>query len=133
MKKILSILLPQLLLAIAVIGQRAELHLVNNSARSLTIKVMQKNDSTADTMYSILSVSPNGQASEYFAMSGSFYLKSAASLQDKDTIYEKGNPFQVYVGNDGYSVLTITYSITESNVPNPLNGKRISKSEFDLD
>lgn len=133
MKKILYILLPLLLPAIAAVGQRAELHLVNNSARNLTIKVMQKNSPSTDTLYSILSVTPFGRATEYFAQTGNYYLKTAASLQEKEIIYEKGNPFQVYVGTDGYSVLTITFSITESNVSDPLKGRRISKSEFDRD
>ena len=31
----------------------------------------------------------------------------------------------------GYSVLTLTFSITESSVPRATGGKQISKSEFD--
>ncbi len=133
MKRTFFTTLSLLLFAFVAIGQRAELHLVNNSARNLTIKVMQKNGPRADTLYSILSVIPYGRVTEYFAQTGSFYLKTAASLQEKETIYEKGNPFQVYVGTDGYSILTIAFSITESYAPDPLKGRRISKSEFDLD
>jgi len=133
MKKILFTSFPLLLLAFVATSQRAELHLINTSARTITAKVMQGHGPMEDTLYSTLSISPYGQANEYFAQSGNFYLKTAASLQDKETIYEKGNSFQVYVGADGHSVLTITFSITENNAPNPLVGRRISKSEFDLD
>lgn len=131
MKKMPLIALPLLLFASAAIGQRAELHLVNNSARTLTIKIMQENGPTADTLYSILSVSPYGRATEYFAQTGNYFLKTEAVLTNKAPVYTKGNPFQVYVGSNGYSVLTITYSITESNAPNPMEGARISKDEFD--
>lgn len=131
MKKILFITLPLLLFTLATIGQRAELHLVNNSARNLAIKIMQKNGLAADTLYSNLSILPNGRATEYFSKTGYYYLKIEASLKDKESVYTKGNPFQAYIGTDGYSVLTITYSITESNAPNVLDGRRISKSEFE--
>ena len=132
MKKTLFATLPLLLLALAAIGQRAELHLVNNSDRSLTIKVMRANGPTTDAVYSVLSVIPYGSTTEYFAQTGDYYLKTEASLKDKEPVYTKGNPFRVYVGTDGYSVLTITYSMTESNMPDPIAGSRISKSELDL-
>lgn len=133
MKKILFITTLLLLFALAAIGQRAELHIINTSARSLTIKIMKENGPADHVLYSTLSVIPYGRATEYFAQTGNYYLKTEAGLEGKDFIYTKGNPFQVYVGSNGYSVLTITYSITENNVPNPLAGNRISKGEFDRD
>ena len=54
-----------------------------------------------------------------------------AEMDGAETVFTKGNPFEVYVGADGYSVLTVTYNIRESNVANPMDGRRISKKEFD--
>ena len=60
-------------------------------------------------------------------------LKNAyqVELDGKDPVYTKGNPFRVYVGRDGYSVLTVTYTFTETYVQNALDGRQISKVEFD--
>lgn len=73
-----------------------------------------------------------GQVSDHFAQTGNFFLKTAASLAGKTTIYKKGDPFEVYVGRDGYSVLTITFAIKENAVYDFMDdGEQISKDEFD--
>ena len=82
-------------------------------------------------LHGTMTVAAYSEATEYFAENGSFYLKTEAVLRGKQPVYKKGKAFQVYSGSDGYSVLTITYSITETNSYNPTEGKQISKSEFD--
>jgi hypothetical protein len=42
-----------------------------------------------------------------------------------------GQPFEVTNNTSGYSVMTLTFSIKESSVPQATGGKQISKSEFD--
>lgn len=131
MKTAFFFILITLTFPISGVCQRAELHLVNTSARSLTIKVMEEITTRNDTLQSVLTVHPYSRKVEYFTKTGDYYLKTEASLAGKESIYTKGNPFRVYVGSDGYSVLTITYAITESTAPDPVAGSRISKIEFD--
>lgn len=133
MKKILLLLLCLAVHTSIALAQQAELHIDNNSGRTLTVKIMNDHFGANDHKYSTLSIEPYGSAVEYFAQTGNYYLKTQATKKGTTPIYKKGDPFNVYVGRDGYSVLTITYSITESNVADPLGGKQISKAEFDKD
>ncbi|TNE53611.1 MAG: hypothetical protein EP344_14810 [Bacteroidetes bacterium] len=126
------LLFATLLFSVPALAQRAELRLVNTSERTLAIKVIQQTD-TGGVLHASLTIPPLGRTTEYFSQTGHFFLKTKAELQGRETVYTKGNPFKVYVGSDGYSVLTVTYSITESNTASPLEGQRISKSEFDRD
>ncbi|MBL7778458.1 MAG: hypothetical protein JNK66_09225 [Chitinophagales bacterium] len=127
----------QLLLALTFIfctvlsfSQSAQLKIQNNSQRTLSIKVM----TSSNHRHSFVTVSPWSNQTIYFASTGNFYLKTKATIQGKEPMFSKGKPFQVYVGSDGYSVLTITYSIKESAYSaDPLDGKKISKEEFDKD
>lgn len=131
MKKIYFVFLFVAFFNLFAIAQKAELHIVNNSERLLTLKIMRDGGTSEDSKYSILTVSPHTSSTEYFSETGHYYLKTKAEKTGTETIYKKGDPFEVYVGSDGYSVLTITYTIKESNVKNPMEGKEISKSEFE--
>jgi len=119
-----------LLLQAAAMAQQARLDIKNNSDRFMEIKVMQYSY-TGELLYSKVSVAARQNESVYFPQTGNYFLKSKAIYQGKNPIYKKGNEFNVYVGDDGYSVLTITYSITESNSFNPTEGKQISASEYE--
>lgn len=114
-------------------SQQAELHIKNNSSRTLTVKVMKENAGERDAKHALMVVPSFTGATEYFGTSGNYYLKTKVSLSGKATIYKKGNPFEVYVGRDGYSVLTVTFTINESTVSNPMEGEEISKEEFEED
>lgn len=94
---------------------------------------MENNSNGNDEKYSSLSIPPHSNIIEYFSQTGYFYLKTKATMQGKNPVYEKGNSFRIYAGRDGYSVLTITYVMQESNLPDPTKGKNISKAEFDKD
>ncbi len=111
-------------------AQQAELHLVNNSSRNMYVKVMKQ--SIRDSYrYSTLRIAPYGNAVEYFPETGYYYLKVKSYKKGRQTIYSRGDAFKVYVGSDGYSVLTITYDVNESSYSiDPLSGERISKEEF---
>jgi hypothetical protein len=111
-------------------AQSAELHIKNTSNRTLTVKVM---NASSGRLFKKFTVYPRATYIEYFAITGSFFLKTKAEYPGRETLYEKGNPFRVYVGTDGYSVLTITYAIQESDVANPLEGKSISRQEYERD
>jgi hypothetical protein len=128
MKKNLILFL--LLFAITNIAaaQSAELHIHNKSGRSMTVKIMNK---YTNRLHKTLELSPYEQSTTYFGITGEFYCKTEARMYGREPIYEKGNAFEVYVGSDGYSVLTITFSVSEGSSANILTGNRISKSEFD--
>ncbi|MCP4439294.1 MAG: hypothetical protein GY810_10175 [Aureispira sp.] len=114
-------------------AQKARLEIVNSSQRTLLIKVMKRNYGGNDRKHSTLTIQPGYRGTEYFSSTGDYYLKTKATKRDRKPMYEKGKPFEVYVGHDGYSVLTVTYSITESSSYNPLDGKSISEAEFEKD
>jgi hypothetical protein len=108
---------------------QASLTIENNSKRTMTIKIMKGNNSVND-LYETIVINAYQEQTVTFYESGYYFTKSKAILNGKNPIYQKGQPF--YVTNDasGYSVLTLTFSIKESNVPQ-ISGKQISKAEFD--
>lgn len=108
---------------------QANLTIENNSKRSMTVKVM-KGTGTGD-LFETVTISPFGKSTVYFSESDYYFTKTKAVLSGKDPIYRKGEPFEVTNDSRGYSVLTLTFSITESSVPRATGGKQISKSEFD--
>lgn len=126
-----------LLISLLCIGynsaQKARLEIVNSSQRTLLIKVMKRSYGGNDRKHSTLAIQPGYRGTEYFSYTGDYYLKTKASKRGQKPIYEKGKPFEVYVGHDGYSVLTVTYSITETSSYDPLDGDRISEAEFEKD
>ena len=84
------------------------------------------------SLYSRLTINPQSNSIKYFPSTGYFYLKVKASRYGRPTAYTQGDPFRVYVGDDGYDVLTISYSIEESTL-DPLSGETISQAEFERD
>ncbi len=126
-KLLLSVVLCCLLTHIGM-AQNAELRIKNNSARSMTVKIMNK---ATNRLYKRVELSAYDESTTYFVSTGQFYCKTEARMYGREPIYEKGNAFRVYVGDDGYSVLTISFSVSESSQPDVLGGNRISKSEFD--
>jgi hypothetical protein len=130
MKQILLLAAISTLFITAGHSQSAELHIKNNSQRTMSIKVM----SSEGHKFSSATVYPWSEEVFYFRSTGSYYLKTKATIQGKEPMYSKGKPFRVYVGSDSYSVLTITYTIKEvPNSEDPLSGKKISKEEFERD
>lgn len=118
-----------LLFSFSVFAQ-ARLTIYNNSSRQLTVKVM--NNFERPTLHEKVVISANSSATIYFSETGRYFIKSMAVMAGKEPLYKKGNPFRVYNGTDGYSVLTITYSIKENSAIQA-DGKAISKKEFDQD
>lgn len=109
---------------------QARLTIENNSMRNMTVKVMRE-DGGNGTLHETLSIGPNASETVYFSNSGNYFTKTKAVLKGKDPIYRKGQPFFVTNDMTGYSVLTLTFSITESSVPKASGGRAISKGEFD--
>ncbi len=107
----------------------AELRIQNNSERQLTLKVMTGEGKKHATTH----VGSNSVKTIDIYRSGSYYLKIKATYPKRKPVFKKGIPFRVRVGKDGYSVLTISYSIKESALPNPMSGEQISESEFEKD
>ncbi len=130
--KNLLILLLLLIECSVTYGQQAELHINNNSDRALDIKIMRNGYNGQGSLHSRMSINPNSYSVKYFSSTGNYFLKVKATRYGRPPAYSQGNPFRVYVGEDGYSVLTISYSIYESTL-DPLSGETISQAEFEKD
>lgn len=128
LKSILRVL-PICLLSFTLSAQ-ARLTINNNSMRSMTVKVMQVLVNQSE-IYKMVTIAPNSSETVYFSESGYYFTKTKAVLKGKDPVYRKGQQFEVTNDASGYSILTLSFSIVESSVPQASGGKRISKSEFD--
>ncbi|MFN8286818.1 MAG: hypothetical protein U0V74_08705 [Chitinophagales bacterium] len=106
---------------------QAQLKIKNISLRTMTVKVMFNSGG----VYKTVTIEPYGSEIVYFNSTGYYYTKTKAVYPNKSTIYQKGKAFEVYNGSDGYSVLTITFSINETSESEITGGKQISKEEFD--
>lgn len=109
---------------------QASITINNNSLRSMTVKIMQGYNGNG-TLYESVNISAYSNKTVYFSESGYYFTKTKAVLNGKEPVYQKGKSFQVTNDNTGYSVLTLTFSIKESSVPQVTGGKQISKQEFD--
>ena len=76
---------------------QANLTIVNNSGRVITVKIM-KGDSYYNQLHEKVYVSAWGSTVVYFNESGNSFTKSKAVLAGKDPVFRKGKPF--YVTND---------------------------------
>lgn len=119
-----------MLLIVCSANAQANLTIENNSQRAMTVKVM-KGYSDKGTLHETVFISANGSKTIYFSKSGYYFVKTKAVLNNREPIYQKGEPFRVVNDDTGYSVMTLTFSIKESTVPQVLGGKQISKSEFE--
>jgi hypothetical protein len=108
---------------------QAKLTVNNNSQRNMTVKVMR--GTGKGSLYKTVTIAAYASAMVYFNQSGTYFTKTRATLSGKDPIYQKGSSFHVTNDETGYSVLTISFTIKESSVPQTEGGARISKSEFD--
>jgi len=118
------------LLQVSFANAQARLTIENNSKRSMTVKVMQGYSGDGN-LHETVTIDAYSSKTVYFTESGYYFTKSKAVLVGKDPVYRKGQPFQVTNDATGYSVMTLTFSIKESTVPQATGGKQISKTEFD--
>jgi hypothetical protein len=119
-----------LLLSTFIVTAQARLTIENNSGRVMTVKVM-KGYSGKGTLYETVTITGYDRETIFFSESGTYFTKTKAVLKGKDPVYRKGQSFSVKNDDTGYSVLTLTFTIKESAVPQASGGKAISKSEFD--
>jgi hypothetical protein len=127
MKKGIILILAMLIKISA--SAQASLEVVNNSMRYMTVKVMRASGAKGK-LYKTLTIAPNSSGVTYFSASGRYFTKTKAVKQGKKPICKKGEGFDVVNDDTGYSVLTLTFSITESLVPQSSGGKEISEAEF---
>ena len=97
----------------------------------MTVKIMKGYGD--GSLYKTMTISSYSTKNVYFSSTDVYYTKTKAELYGKEPVYEKGEHFRVVNDDTGYSVITLEFSIKESNVPQVIGGKRISKSEFDKD
>jgi hypothetical protein len=134
MKNILNLLVILMLNILLQVQSDAQARLVieNNSIRDMTVKVM-RNDNGEISLHEIVSIKPYISETVFFSETGNYFTKTKAVLSGKDPVYRKGELFNVYNGRDGYSMLTITFTIKETAISQASGGKSISKKEFDQD
>jgi hypothetical protein len=129
MKYILTTIL--LMCTILSFGQ-ARIDINNNSGRTMVVKVMRGNGGQGK-IYKRISIRAYGNETVYFSTSGNYFTKTKATIAGKNPVCRKGEPFHVVNDDSGYSVLTLTFSISESNVAIASGGVGISQSEFEKD
>jgi hypothetical protein len=126
-----SILIPIFLFLITIeVKAQARLTIENNSMRTMTVKVMEGYNGKG-TLHETVTIGPYGSETVYFSNSGYYFTKTKAVIKGKDPVYRKGKSFSVKNDETGYSVMTLTFSIKESTIPQATGGKAISKQEFD--
>ncbi len=109
-------------------SESAQLTITNRSNRTLTVKVMKQTGG----LYTTLHVGAQQSRTCYIAQQGYYYTKTKAEKSFSETLYSQDNAFFVQNNSHGYSVLSITYWIEESQYPQS-SGARISKSQFESD
>ena len=112
------------------IRAQAKLIVENNSRRIMTVKVMEKNVYGSD-VYRYVNIEAYGKVTVDFSYSGSYFLKIKAYLSGSDPVYQKSDILNIVNDSSGYSVMTMSFTITESKIPKASGGKNISKKEFD--
>jgi hypothetical protein len=127
MKNILLLII--ILVASVSLKAQARLTIKNNSMRSMTVKIMKGYGD--GSLHQEVAISANNERTVYFSETGYYFTKTKAVLNGKEPVYQKGEPFRVVNDENGYSVMTLTFTIKESTIPQVLGGKQISKSEFD--
>ena len=128
--KKLTAVLSFFLLVTFTLNAQARLTIENNSMRSMTVKVMKSNGGKGE-LHETVTIESYSNETIYFSESGAYFTKTKAVLRGKDPVYRKGQPFEVTNNSTGYSVMTLTFSITESSIPQATGGKAISKQEFE--
>jgi hypothetical protein len=112
------------------VNAQARLTIENNSKRTMTVKIM-KSSNGRSSLHQTVVISAHSNSTVNFSNTGYYFTKTKAVLGNKEPVYQKGKPFHVVNDETGYSVMTLTFSITESSVPQVTGGQQISKKEFD--
>lgn len=126
----ITILLIFVNLSLTFIKAQAKLILENNSQRTMFVKVMKIFDDKPK-LYHTLTLDSYTYQDINFSESGYYFLKLKASIPGKKTIYQKSQTFEVINDFRGYSVITITFTISENDKPYLSGGEEISKEEFE--
>lgn len=112
----------------------AELTVHNNGARPLAVKLMKCADDGKAVKVHMEIISGKNKTTVIISEPGNYYLKTMTEFPGGEPFCTKGDPFEVYVAEDGYSILTMTITVTEdSPVSYDATRAPISKTEFDRD
>jgi len=111
---------------------QASLTIQNNSMRNMAVKIM-KGKKGKGRLFKKVNIRPYESETVYFYENGHFFTKTKAVSTGREPVFRRGKPFYITNDETGYSVMTLTFSITESTVPQATGGQAISKQEFDQD
>jgi hypothetical protein len=111
---------------------QAKVTIENNSVRTMTVKMMEQ-DYADGRLYQTKEILPYGRTIFYFDKTGTYFIKTKSVAHGRSPVCYKDDPFKVVNDDEGYSEITITYSITESKNPSVDGGagEEISEKEFD--
>lgn len=112
------------------VSAQGRLILKNNSERELTVKVMKGSGGKGVFTDSVV-INPNASDTVLIAKPGAYFLKTKAIMEGKDTIFQKGRAFQMYIGVRGASEITMTFTIKEDKSQNASEGVLINRREYD--
>jgi hypothetical protein len=98
----------------------------------MNVKVMKASANGKGRLFKRLQIAANTSGAVTFSSSGTYFTKTEAKINGRPPIFKKGLSFIVHNDASGYSVLTLTFSITESSLPQS-TGQTISQSEFEAD
>ena len=109
---------------------QGRLILKNTSERELTVKVMKGSGGRGVFTDSVV-VESNGTDTVFITKPGAYFLKTKATMEGKDTIFQKGRAFQMYIGVRGASEITMTFTIKEDKSQNASEGVLINRKEYE--
>jgi len=138
MKRILPALsIIVFLTSLNVYAQLPTLTIVNKSERHMTTKVM-KGTEKKSTLYGIVYINPKGQEIITISEKGRYFTKTMAILVNEDTlqndsIYSRGQPFEIVISNRGYNNITMTFTVKESKKPTVQGVIPITRKEYEKD
>jgi hypothetical protein len=105
----------------------------NTSDRFVEVKLMKMTGDSMDeaSVYRVFSVDKGSIGNIEISETGKYYFKTKGVRMGAENIYGiMTDVFNVYVGIEGYSVLTVTYSVEESNIVNSTNTVPIDEYEY---
>jgi len=118
--------------------QQASLTIINKSNRHMTTKVI-KGTERKSVLHHTVSIPPKGKQIIYFSETGRYFTKTQAVLIEtdtlikNDTLYSKGQPFEVISDRRGYSNITMKFKVKESKKPVLQGSFPITRKEYEQD
>jgi hypothetical protein len=113
--------------AVAAAASPALVVVENDSAWNMEVKVM----TSLGSEYGRVSIAPWSKATVSIHRTGEYFMKSKATKPGSAPVYGKGNGFRAVSEGYGYSVITVTYSISGGGSDASASGTPITEAEYE--